>query len=217
MKSTIKITEGELEFLFNEEVWDDVVKFDEHPDYKNIEKIGSLRALDEVGNTTSYCGIKAIDFLGVQKNGRLFMIEVKDFKNYRIESKERLKNAGENLMTEVAYKVKDSIACIIGAQLNSTHDIDFWKKAASSLIKQTNDIVVILWLELDNTVIATNSIRRKNKIKKRQDSIGIYRRKLRQKLKWLVDKSSNVKILNIENYQEDLAIKVKRITPTPHT
>lgn len=217
MKAPIRIIEGELEFLFDGNVWEEAIKFDEHPDYRNMEKIGSLQNFDKEGNIESSCGIKAIDFLGIQKDEKLFFIEVKDFKTYRIENKERLKNAGENLMTEIAYKVKDSLACIMGAQLNSTHHKDFWKSATRFIIDEKKDIIIILWLELDSVGGASGSIRNRNRIKKRKDSIADYRRKLRQKLKWLIEKNSNIRILNIENYKGELSFEVKRLPITPDT
>lgn len=211
MKPPIELTEDKLEFSFDGNIWQEIIKFDEHTDYLNMLKIGSLQNLDKDGNIVLTCGIKAIDFLGIYKDEKLFLIEVKDFKNHRIESKDRLKNSGENLMTEIAYKVKDSLACIIGAQINSTNDKDLWKKASNFLIGEKKDIIVILWLELDSIGTTSTTVRSRNKIKKRKDTIANYRKKLRQKLKWFVEKSSNIQILNVDNYNNDWSFIVKRL------
>jgi len=86
--------ESRLKFFFNEQYWNNVIQFDEHPDYKKIKEALS--------------GTKGVDFLGVLGEN-VYFIEVKNFKDYRIKNKERLKNIGEDLMIEVAQKVRDSL------------------------------------------------------------------------------------------------------------
>ncbi|MDM8562499.1 hypothetical protein QUF54_04015 [Candidatus Marithioploca araucensis] len=68
-----RIEEGYLAFEFGDR-WR-VFKLDEHRDYR--ERIGKLG------------GSKAIDFLGILDNQALYFIEVKDFREHRIENKTR--------------------------------------------------------------------------------------------------------------------------------
>ena len=69
-----RIEEGFLAFEFDNH-WR-IFKLDEHRDYR--ERIGKLE------------GTKAVDFLGILDERELYLIEVKDFREYRIENKDRL-------------------------------------------------------------------------------------------------------------------------------
>ena len=211
MKYTKKFNESKLQFLFDKSTWNKVVQFDTHIDYKNMLKIGSFQNFDNAGNLISFCGTKAVDFFGIFKNEKLFFIEVKNFKEHRIGNKERLKNAGEILMTEVALKVKDSLSCIVGAKRNSTNDKDFWLEAMRLLSNDDNDIVIILWLETDD-IINSNNKRADNKRKRKVDTISDYQRNLQSKLRWLTRKRANVKILNIKNYKNNFSFEANYLS-----
>ena len=126
----MKIREGGLEFDFDDESWK-VFKFDEHPYYRD-----QMEKLDET---------KAIDFVGIHAN-ELFLIEVKDFRGHRIESKDRL--SGGKLQIEIAQKVRDSLACIIGAYHNPSHTED-WMPYAKLLCNPQKEARVVVWLETD--------------------------------------------------------------------
>jgi hypothetical protein len=121
--------EGRLRFSFGES-WR-VVKYDDHRDYR--QKIAKLE------------GSGALDFVAC-RNG-LFLIEVKDFRGYRIENKERLEQG--HLAEEVAGKVRDTIAGLVGAHQCSSEP-EFWEPYASALVRRTRPIRVILWLEHDH-------------------------------------------------------------------
>ncbi len=95
-----RIEEEYLAFDFGER-WK-VFKFDDHRDYQRMKD--------------TLEGTKAIDFLGVLDKKELYLIEVKDFRQHRIETRDRLLT-GE-LAIELAQKVRDSLACIIGAYKN---------------------------------------------------------------------------------------------------
>lgn len=149
------IREDYLEFDFDES-WK-VFRFDEHPYYrKQMEKV------DET---------KAIDFLGIFDD-QLFLIEVKDFRGHRIETRERLLT-GE-LCIEIAQKVRDSLACIIGAHRNS-NEIEHWRPYAEILCNPEKSIKVVVWLETDSppsnlhqrqrfrNSVSTNTFKRKLK------------------------------------------------------
>lgn len=121
--------EGKLEFEFSS-AWDGCVKFDEHIDYLNAEKLD---------------GFHGVDFVGVL-NGILFLIEVKDFRGHRIENKDKFAN--HKLAIQIGRKVKDSIACIIAANHNSNVPI-FWQPHKNILCDPQGKIRVIVWLEQD--------------------------------------------------------------------
>ena len=109
-----------------------ILKLDEHRDYRE-----RMERVDET---------KAVDFAGILSRRDLYLIEVKDFRQYRIETQDRL-SSGE-LAIELAQKVRDSVACIIGAHFTSSTPED-WKPFAETLCNQTRQIRVVLWLEHD--------------------------------------------------------------------
>jgi hypothetical protein len=151
-----RIEEGDLVFEFGEK-WQ-VFKLDEHRDYR--ERIAKI---DET---------KAVDFVGIFNHEILYLIEVKDFRGHRIENIDRLFKAklpscqlvnGECqldkgnlwLPIELAQKVRDSIACIIGNSHTSS-EAQTWQPYAKLICNQK--IKVILWLEQD---LPTNPIEKK--------------------------------------------------------
>ena len=66
-----RFEEGVLAFEFGER-WK-IFKLDEHSDYR--ERIGKIE------------GTKAVDFLGILDERELYLIEIKDFRQHRIETK----------------------------------------------------------------------------------------------------------------------------------
>jgi len=150
-------TEGFLRFDFDEHCWC-VLKLDDHDDYRDrIQKIKDT---------------KAIDFLGIFNNKTLYFIEVKDFRQHRIENKERLLSS--DLAIELAQKVRDSVACIIGAYQTSKNP-EQWQPFVEKLSTKAEPIVV-LWLEQD---LPSHPIQKK----KVTDSIDT--KYFKQKLFWL--------------------------------
>lgn len=125
-----RIEEGYLAFDFDHR-WR-IFKLDAHRDYR--ERIGKLE------------GTKAVDFLAVLDETELSLIEVKDFRGHRIESKARL-SKGE-LAVEVAQKVRDSLACMIGAHHTSTLT-EHWEPFIRFLCNRQGSIKIVLWLEED--------------------------------------------------------------------
>jgi len=174
------LQESRLNFEFNDSRWSDLVKFDEHTDYKNVK--------DNVSET------KAVDFIGVLNQKSIFYFEIKNFKDYRIENKERLNSSAEELTTEIAQKVRDSIACILGGFRNSTNDKALWNKILE--FTANKNIFIILWLEQDSNL-------NNNKTK-----ISDYQLKLKSKLKWLTGISNNIRIFNKSIYDNNLYLSV---------
>jgi len=120
--------EGRLWFEFGS-AWD-VRKWDGERAYREgIEKLS---------------GSKALDFVG-KLDRSLFLIEVKDFRDYRIENKKRLMH-GE-LAIEVAQKVRDTLAGIVGVSGEGRTDCANWKPFLDAAVSQT--VRVVLWLEHD--------------------------------------------------------------------
>jgi hypothetical protein len=109
-----------------------VFKLDGHRDYR--EQIGKLE------------GTKAVDFLGILDERELYLIEVKDFRGHRIETRDRLLKG--DLAIELAQKVRDSLACLIGAYRTSS-DPEYWQSFAKLLCDRHKTIKIVLWLEND--------------------------------------------------------------------
>ena len=127
----IQFNEGVQSFVFGDK-WI-VLKLDESNAYRTgIEK--------------RIQGTKAVDFVGVFNAQELYLIEVKDFRGHHIENRERLLK-GE-LPVEVAQKVRDSLACIVGAFHNSS-DLEEWKPYMQKLCNPNSEIKVVVWLEED--------------------------------------------------------------------
>lgn len=107
--------ESGLEFRFDDN-WE-VYQLDKEADYR--EKIN--RQIPET---------KSIDFIGFNhtKNILLF-VEVKSFRGYGNRTNiQRLTGENDDITVEVAQKVRDSLAVIIGGARNSTNLPDKWKK-----------------------------------------------------------------------------------------
>ncbi|MFC1974895.1 hypothetical protein ACFLXQ_00685 [Chloroflexota bacterium] len=125
-----RIEEGYLAFEFGQR-WN-VTKLDEHRDYR--ERIEKLE------------GTKAVDFVGILDKRDLYLIEVKDFRGHRIKNKDRLLKG--KLPIEVAQKVRDSLACIIGAY-HTSNEPEYWQSHVKLLCDRHRNIKVVLWLEND--------------------------------------------------------------------
>ncbi|GBC60186.1 hypothetical protein DENIS_1137 [Desulfonema ishimotonii] len=155
------IDEGALSFEFGEK-WQ-VFKLDDHSYYrKGFEKLD---------------GTKAVDFLGILNKKALYFIEVKDFRGHRIENKDRL-ITGE-LATEIAQKVRDSIACIIGA-FQTENNPELWNVYARLLGAKPNSVRVVLWLETDSPI---SCLRMRQKVQ-----ASVKAKVFKQKLKWLTSR-----------------------------
>lgn len=124
-----RFEEGRLAFDFGDR-WQHVVAFDKETDYRNA--------------ANSLPGTKGVDFMGLIDD-TLFLIEVKDFRGYRIENQERLRS--DELRHEFAQKVRDSIVCMVGF-CRSSSQRERWQPFLDSL-SADRPIQLILWLEQD--------------------------------------------------------------------
>ena len=123
------IEEGHLRFRFDDSWF--VIKYDEHPDYEEW-----IKRLD---------GTKAVDFVAVHANANLYLIEVKDFRGYRIQNRPRVRDA--ELAVEVGQKVRDTIAGIVAA--NHRGGTTVWDRPVRRLAANAAPVRVLLWLEQD--------------------------------------------------------------------
>lgn len=122
--------EGSLEFKFATPPWN-ARHWDQEPAYR--ERIARLR------------DTKATDFVAARKDGLLFL-EVKDFRGHRIANKQRLSD-GE-LAVEVAQKVRDTIAGLVGAR-RTGGDAAEWAPFVDGATNAKRSCHVILWIEQD--------------------------------------------------------------------
>jgi hypothetical protein len=149
--------EGALRFRFGAS-WIGV-KLDEHGDYRDrIEKLD---------------GTKAVDFIGIYNRDTLFFVEIKDFRGHRLTNETRLRS-GE-LVTEIGHKVRDSLACIVGAYRTASN-FETWTPYIEVLTKRNCRVKVVLWLEHDLPTYRP---------KRRKVLASISTNALKPKLKWL--------------------------------
>ncbi|MEK7255737.1 MAG: hypothetical protein AAB316_13390 [Bacteroidota bacterium] len=161
----MKFKEGDLQFDFNENVWSHVLKFDETTAY---------------GNAAKYLPrTKGVDFTGILENNSLVLMEVKDFRGHRIENKPKFMEGKKALWIQAASKYKNSIAVMVGAARNSTHEKEHFQAYLDLLKNEKKQLFLILWLEQD-TPLAT-----RNKKLKTDRQEYILLQQLKKSLKWL--------------------------------
>lgn len=153
-----KFQEGKVVFIFDE-TWE-CEKWDDSRSY--AEGIGKLQ------------GATAVDFLGIQDHN-LYLIEVKDFRGHRIENKARQEQA---LPTEIACKVRDTIAGVIGTSL--TRKDDELACHCAHILGERGDadkIRVIAWIIEDDLLPAKDKIR-----------ASVRGKLIKTRLRWLTSK-----------------------------
>lgn len=121
---------------------------------------------------------KDVDFLGFYGSDIVFFMEVKNFRGYPIEDIDQL-------TTEVAQKLRDTVATVAGASRNTTHNEDFWQKLHQQIGNKKKTIKFVFFLEEDMSQSKRNPGRMK--------TIGDH---LKQKCRWLTTKVS------VQNLQE---------------
>lgn len=121
-----------LRFTFDDD-WQ-VIKLDDHRCF--TERLMPLQLT------------RAVDFLGIYRKRGLYLIEVKDYRGSRIELKNEEKMfEGDTLFQQIGRKVKDSIACIIGAARRESEE--FWTECANIIRERHLTIKTVFWLEFD--------------------------------------------------------------------
>ncbi len=122
--------ESRLLFTFSDD-WR-VIKWDEHTAFRQ--------------GLCLFGGTKAVDFIGIMFDTP-WLIEVKNFRGYRIQNKQRL-SSGE-LAKEIANKIRDSIASITWACKRVSLDKHDLAPFARAIFAHNERISVVLWLEED--------------------------------------------------------------------
>ncbi len=117
------LTEGKLTYEFPEG-WQ-VTKYDEWPFYKNHVR-------------DACTGNKAVDFLGLDPSKTLWMIEIKDYRQFP-----RTKESRIPLCDEIAVKIRDTLAGLFAAKVVSTHENHQFAQVASDAVK----LRIVLHLE----------------------------------------------------------------------
>ncbi len=179
-------------------------------------------------------GTKGVDFVGILNNS-VYFFELKNFKQHRIEFKYRFKekkNSEYNTKTEivdrkkkepiwleVARKVRDTIAGIIGGNRKylDIEEKEKWQKVVEYLINPKKDVVIVFWLEQDEDINEKWQTKKGNNNIKRQRwkvETSNTKKKLKQCLSWL-----NPKIIvanSTGNYLRN-TLKVTKLPkpPTP--
>lgn len=176
--------ESGLIFRFDDR-WE-VYQLDEEADYRQ-------KICKQIPET------RCIDFIGFNEADKILLfIEIKGFRGYGDKKNvQRLTGEKDDITVEIAQKVKDSLATIIGGARNSTNLPDVWKNHVEHLIENGN-LKVIAWVELD---VSTENLLRRAKT-----NMSTKRKELRKRLTWL---TSDVDILNTRAYNNELeGIKV---------
>lgn len=151
----VPLVEGKLLFAFDDD-WH-AVKWDDHRAYRD--------GLCGIG------GCKAVDFCGVHRKS-VYLIEVKDFRGHRIENKARtVGETSDNLADEIAHKVCDTVAGLIGAHRSRPAEDETWRPFGEAIANRNVDVRVVLWLEED--------------VPRGPDRRMSFQDRLKQKLRWL--------------------------------
>lgn len=124
--------ESRLRFEFGDD-WR-ILKWDDHAAFK--AGLGVVQ------------GTKGVDFIGALF-GAPWLIEVKNFRRYRIDCKERLSSGA--LAKEIGEKVRDSIASITWACQRAPLDERELAVFVRTIFGWKERISVVLWLEEDPT------------------------------------------------------------------
>ncbi|NOT02206.1 MAG: hypothetical protein HOP29_16480 [Phycisphaerales bacterium] len=181
--------ERNLQFEFDN-AWT-VEKYDDTREYRSIEQQTEA---------------KGVDFIALAPSGHnrviLFLVEAKDFRGYRIGNTERVRN-GE-LVLEVAQKVRDTVAGVIGAQRNSENQAR-WSLFTRSMRRGRDEIRVVLWLEQDNEVAQTSPLHQRFRGDRGRGELGVLTQQLKKRSKWLtgrvmaVDRARGMEGVTVSN------------------
>lgn len=178
----MKLVEGKLEFDFDEDVWKQLIKFDEHPDYTKIKNL--------VPET------RGADFTGILRNDTFVAIEVKDFRGAAIGEKER----DEPMEIEIAKKMVGTLATVLASARSSNKHSELWQNYVGLIQDEDKGVSIILWYEADPL-----PIHQKRQLQYRSN----LQARLKGKLGWLKPK---VLVCNLQDYNPNsLGLQVKSL------
>jgi len=188
--------ESNLRFEFGED-WTLIEQYDIHADF------------DSIKNAIS--GTKGVDFIGILNDKTLYFFEVKNFRGHRITSKGRFKEGEDPVWLEVAQKVRDTVAGIIGASRKSLDKAEKakWQEVSTYLTNPNKRMVVVLWLEQDG-----DNEEQEYKKKRKKGYKTTIKGKLKESLFWLTDE---VLVLSCNHnlLQDSLEVSFLPVLPTP--
>ena len=142
-----------------------IIKYDDTKDYHKVrDGVDGTKGVDFVASTTK----------------QFYLIEIKNYRGHRIQSKSKI----QELDLQIAQKVRDTLAGIVGGTRNSTHRQADWRHFLKLLMDGIS-IHVLLWMEEDRLPS-----------KLRKSAAGIMNRRLKQRLSWL---TANVMVINKTN------------------
>lgn len=125
------LREEDLEFDFDNDAWNHVIKFDEHADYAKIKNLVP--------------GTRGVDFTGILSESTFVAIEVKDFRGYKTQEN----NREEPLEIEVAKKIIGTLATTCAGCRTSSSDEIRWKAYNELIQNREKRVFIILWHEAD--------------------------------------------------------------------
>jgi len=118
------IVEGNLQFEFDERWTLPILEWDRDAAYQ--------RGIKEAGNC------KAVDFVGIYDCRLVYLIEVKDYRTHR-------RTKTEELQAELLFKVRDTIAGLVGSGRRSEH-AKLCKPYLDAILKP-HKLNIVLWIE----------------------------------------------------------------------
>ena len=127
---------------------------------------------------------KAVDILALDKQP-LYMVEIKDFRNFRIENKQRISNG--DLVNEFSKKIRDTIAGLYGSYRKNNLELEIYHKYLFYNPKDSKPVCAILLMEEDKP----NNYEEKN----RKKIMKALKDKIEQQLRFL---SLRIEIVNIQ-------------------
>lgn len=144
-------------------------KWDDHATYR--KGIGKLR------------GTQAVDFLGVCDSA-IYLIEVKDFRGHRIDGKDKA-----HWSDEVACKVRDTLAGIVGAAISGEPREDIVACCVDVLEgRDRNKVHVVAWILEDEQRSHPDHRKRNSQLSVKQKESAQWRKMLEKRLEWLTPK-----------------------------
>lgn len=160
--------EGYLQFEFAD-AWT-VVKYDETAEYARIRNQTEAKGVDFVGLV-----VPSVSRFVIQ------LIEVKDFRGHRIENAPRIRSS--ELALEVAQKVRDTVAGVVGASRTST-DVQRWQRFAGALRRKRDGVRVVLWVEQDRPH-NNGTVSRRSRQMRGKTELSVLAGMLKAKTRWL--------------------------------
>jgi hypothetical protein len=88
---------------------------------------------------------RAVDLIAIHKLNGLLLLEAKDCRGHRIDNRARIND--KEVALEVALKVRDTIASIVGASRKPVEE--FPSESLFSALESVKVVTVVLWLEDD--------------------------------------------------------------------